>query len=498
MTTGIVYLVGAGPGDPDLISVKGHRVLTEADCVIYDYLADKSLVQNLKCELIYVGKQGSNHTLKQDEISELVAAKALEGKKVVRLKGGDPFIFGRGGEEAELLVEKNVPFEIVPGVSSFYSAPAYAGIPLTHRDFSNAFEVISGHRRSDADDTEDVNFPEFNPGKTFAFLMGMKNLEHISSRLINEKNFPADTPVGIVTWGTKPEQRVVTAPLSEIAKEVEKAGLKPPAIIIMGGVVSLRDKLRWFDRKPLFGKKIVVTRTRDQASKLTGMLVPMGARVIEFPTIEIRKLETAGRLFDAISAMSKYDWIVFTSQNAVNIFFEEVFESGRDVRIFGRIKIAAIGKASADELKKYGLTADLVPPQFVAESLLEEMGKQNLTGKKILLPCSADARPVLAEGLKELGADVNRIHIYSAVKPEEIDAGLIEEVRDADIITFTSSSTATNFFDILKPGSQVIASIGPVTTKTLEEIGVRPQVTASEYTIPGLVQALVEYYSKEN
>ncbi|HQO40860.1 MAG TPA: uroporphyrinogen-III C-methyltransferase, partial [Spirochaetota bacterium] len=356
MITGIVYLVGAGPGDPELISVKGRRVLAEADCVIYDYLADKSLVQNLKCELIYVGKQGGNHTLRQDDISELVAAKALEGKKVVRLKGGDPFIFGRGGEEAELLVEKNVPFEIVPGVSSFYSAPAYAGIPLTHRDFSNAFEVISGHRRSDADDTEDVNFPEYNPEKTFVFLMGMKNLEHISSRLINEKNFPKDTPVGIITWGTKPEQRVVTAPLNKIADTVEKAQLKPPAIIIMGGVVSLRDSLRWFDKQPLFGKQIVVTRTREQASKLSEMLIPMGARVIEFPTIEIKKLGTAGKLFDSISAMSKYDWIIFTSQNAVNIFFEEVFESGKDARIFSKIKIAAIGRASADELKKYGLT----------------------------------------------------------------------------------------------------------------------------------------------
>ena len=498
MTTGIVYLVGAGPGDPELISVKGRRVLTEADCVIYDYLADKSLVQNLKCELIYVGKQGSNHTLKQDEISELVAQKALEGKKVVRLKGGDPFIFGRGGEEAELLVEKNVPFVIIPGISSFYSAPAYAGIPLTHRDFSSAFEVISGHRRSDADDTEDVNFPDYNPEKTFAFLMGMKNLSHISDKLINEKKFPADTPVGIVTWGTKPEQRVVTAPLSGIADAVEKAGLKPPAIILMGGVVSLRDKLRWFDKQPLFGKKIVVTRTREQASKLTEMLVPMGARVIEFPTIEIRRLGTAGKLFDAISAMSTYDWIIFTSQNAVNIFFDEVFDAGKDVRVFGKIRIAAIGKASADELKKYGLTADLVPPQFVAESLLEEMAKLNMKGKKILLPCSADARPVLAEGLKALGADVNRIHIYNAVKPELIDAELIEQVKQADVVTFTSSSTVTNFFDILKPEKQVLASIGPVTSKTLEEHGYKPQITASDYTIAGLVRAMTEYYSKGN
>ncbi len=495
MKKGVVYLVGAGPGDPELISVKGMRVLREADCIIYDYLAEKSLLDGLDCEIIYVGKQGSNHTLNQDAINELIAAKALEGKTVVRLKGGDSFIFGRGGEEAELLVEKSIPFVVIPGISSFYSAPAYAGIPLTHRDFANAFEVISGHRRSDADDTEDVNFPEFDAEKTFVFLMGMKNLTHISRTLIEEKNFPAETPVGIISWGTRPEQRVVTSTLSGIAEAVEKAKLTPPAIIIMGGVVSLRDKLRWFDTQPLFGKKIVVTRTRNQASKLTKMLTSLGARTIEFPTIEIKKIEDLSLFRKSLASIEKYNWIVFTSQNAINIFFDELFASGKDARSLGGIKIAVIGKASGDELKQYGLVPDMIPEKFVAESLLEEFKKHNISGQKIFIPCSADARMTLTDGLIAMGNDAERMHIYTAEKPVHSDDKLIDEVKNADIITFTSSSTVTNFFAMIPQTEAVLASIGPVTTATIVENGLKPAISAEEYTIDGLVQAMVKFYS---
>ncbi len=495
MTTGTVYLVGAGPGDPELISVKGMRVLREADCVIYDYLAEKSLLDGLTCEIIYVGKQGSSHTLKQEEINELIAQKALDGKKVVRLKGGDPFIFGRGGEEAELLVERGIPFVIVPGISSFYSAPAYAGIPLTHRDFSNAFEVISGHRRSDSDDEEDVNFPEYDAEKTFAFLMGMKNLKHISSILINEKNFPPDTPVGIVSWGTRPEQRVVTSTLAGIADAVEKAKLTPPAIIIMGGVVSLRDKLRWFDTQPLFGKKIVVTRTRNQASKLSGALTSLGARVIEFPTIEIKKSGDLTVFRRSLSEIENYNWVVFTSQNAINIFFDELYASGKDARALGSVKIAVIGKATGDELKNYGLVPDMIPEKFVAESLLDEFNKIDLSSLRILIPCSADARMTLTEGLQSSGAVVDRFHIYSAENPQHSDSDLIERVKNADIVTFTSSSTVTNFFAMVPETNAVLASIGPVTTETIIQHGFKPAVTAEKYTIDGLVDALMKFYS---
>jgi uroporphyrinogen III methyltransferase/synthase len=496
MKKGLVYLVGAGPGDPELISLKAVRALDEADCIIYDYLADKSFVQGRDCEVIYVGKQGSSHTLTQDEINALIIKKAHEGKTVVRLKGGDPFIFGRGGEEAEELEAEGIPFVIIPGISSFYSAPAYAGIPLTHRDFANAFEVVTGHRRSDSDEEDDVNFPEYNPEKTFVFLMGMKNLDHISIKLIDEKNFDPQTPVGIISWGTRPEQRVVTAPLSEIAGKVEKAKLKPPAIIIMGGVVTLRDKLRWFDNQPLFGKKIVVTRTREQASKLSKMLTILGARAIEFPVINIKRSNDMSLLQEALNSINTYNWLVFTSQNAITIFFEELFNSGKDARALGNIKIAAIGKATADELKYYGLKADIVPQKFVAESLLDEMRKHNLEGKKILLPCASDARETLAAGLKESGADVHRIHIYTAVIPESVDTEMLEKVSDADIITFTSSSTAKNFFSIVEKTGAAIASIGPVTSGTLRELGHNPGIEADEYTVEGLVEAIISSFSK--
>jgi len=301
--------------------------------------------------------------------------------------------------------------------------------------------------------------------------------------------------VGIVTWGTRPEQRVVTAPLSQIAQEVEKANLKPPAIIIMGGVVSLREKLRWFDNHPLFGKKIVVTRTREQASKLTGKLIAMGARVIEFPTIEIKREDDMSGLHKSFGMLNDYNWIVFTSQNAVNIFFDELYACGRDVRALGSIRIAVIGRASGDELKQYGIIPDLVPEKFVAESLLEEMAKHGMKGKRVLIPCSADARMTLTEGLMELGAHVDRIHIYNAEKPSSIDEKLIDDVEKADVITFTSSSTVTNFFDIVPDSSAIFASIGPVTTETLVKKGCTPAVTADEYTIEGLVKSLLEYYS---
>lgn len=494
MKKGMVYLVGAGPGDPELISLKAIRALDEADCIIYDYLADKSFVQGRRCEVIYVGKQGSSHTLAQDEINALIIKKAMEGKTVVRLKGGDPFIFGRGGEEAEELEASGIPFVIIPGVSSFYSAPAYAGIPLTHRDFANAFEVVSGHRRADAEDDDDVNFPEYNPEKTFVFLMGMKNLEHISRKLIEEKNFDPETPVGIISWGTRPEQRVVTAPLSRIAVEVEKAKLKPPAIIIMGGVVKLRDKLRWFDNQPLFGKRIVVTRTREQASKLSKMLTILGARAIEFPVISIRRSSDMSQLHEALNNISVYNWIVFTSQNAISIFFEELFSSGKDARSLGNLKIAAIGKVTGDELGKYGLKPDLVPQKFVAESLLDEMRKHKLEGTKILLPCASDARQTLAHGLKDSGAYVNRIHIYTSVIPESVDREMLVAVENADIITFTSSSTAKNFFSIVEKSSSIFASIGPVTSSTLKELGHSPIIEAEEYTVDGLVEAIISHY----
>ncbi|MBN2107613.1 MAG: uroporphyrinogen-III C-methyltransferase [Deltaproteobacteria bacterium] len=495
MKKGFVYLAGAGPGDPELITVKALNALAQADCIIYDFLANPALVEGYACEKIYVGKKGGDHTLPQEGINELIIQKAREGKTVVRLKGGDPFIFGRGGEEAEDLVEAGIPFAIIPGISSFYGAPAYAGIPVTHRDFAHAMEIITGHRREDAADGEDVNFPEYDSDRTFVFLMGVKNLAHITDSLINKKQFPQETPVALISWGTRPEQRVVTGTLQDIAAKVEKENIKPPSIIIVGGVVTLREKLRWFDNQPLFGKKIVVTRTRKQSSKLSQQLSRLGAAVIEFPTIEIQPQQDLSLLETAIRNLRDFAWLFFTSQNAVSIFFEKLFSMGLDARALGSVKIAAIGPATGDELIKYGLKPDLVPKEFVAESLLDAARSLKLAGSTVLLPCAREARSVLSDGLQQLGATVERINIYETVKPENREPETIARVQEADLITFTSSSTARNFFSLIPSVQAELASIGPITSQTIRELGYAPAFEAAEYTIDGLVKAITEHYA---
>ncbi len=494
MKTGMVYLAGAGPGDPGLITMEAMRALAEADCVIYDFLASPQLLEGLSCELIYVGKQGADHTLPQEEINALMVRKAKEGKTVVRLKGGDPFIFGRGGEEAEELVANGIPFRVIPGVSSFYAAPAYAGIPLTHREFANAFEVITGHRRADASEDEDVNFPDFNPRTSYAFLMGMKNLGRIADTLIREKHFPSDTPAAVVSWGATPQQRVATGGLESIARIAESEGIGAPAIIIVGEVVRLRERLRWFDALPLFGRSIVVTRTREQASRLSMRLTHLGARVIEFPTIELHTREDLSELRGAMDALIDYDWIAFTSQNGVRIFFDELFRSGRDARHLHGRRIAVIGPATADAIKKYSITPDLVPQRFVAEGLLDEFAEIGMRGCRVLLPCANEARETLKEGLIALGAQVHRIHTYDTLPPAPPGAGGLEAVRCADLVTFTSSSTARNFFSLVSETNACFASIGPITSAEVRRQGREVAIEAEEYTIDGLVEAIVRHY----
>jgi uroporphyrinogen III methyltransferase/synthase len=494
MKKGFVYLVGAGPGDPELITLKALDALAQAECIIYDYLANSHLVEEYDCEKIYVGKSGSNHTLSQKEITKLIVRKARDGKIVTRLKGGDPFIFGRGGEEAESLAEAGIPFCIVPGISSFYSSPAYAGIPLTHRDYANALEVVTGHRRADGDKDEDVNFPEYDPHRTYTFLMGVKNLPHISASLINKKNFPEETPVALVSWGTTPRQRVVTGPLKDISDIAGKGDIKPPSIIVVGKVVALREKLRWFDNQPLFGKKIVVTRTRSQSSDLSKQLSILGVNVIEFPTIEIKPMDDPGPLETAIRRLKQFSWIFFTSQNAVNILFDKLFNMGFDARALGGIKIAVIGPATGDELMKYGIKPDMMPKEYVAESLLKQAERLDINGRKILLPCGEEARLTLADGLRKLGADIERIHTYRSVKPDNISQDKIDEVKNADVITFTSSSTAKNFFSLIPSVNADLASIGPVTSKTIRGFGKEPDIVAEEHTIYGLIKTMIDHY----
>ncbi len=494
MKKGMVYLAGAGPGDPELLTLKARAALERADCVIYDYLASPAIVNALDCEKIYVGKQGGDHTLSQEEINDLVVRKAAEGKTVVRLKGGDPFIFGRGGEEAEELVKAGVRFSIIPGVSSFYSAPACAGIPVTHRDHANAFEVITGHRRDDASDDEDINYPDYDPEKTFIFMMGMKNLARIAAALIDEKAFPQDTPAAAVSWGTTPRQRVATGTLATIAGEVARERLKPPAIIVVGGVVRLRDRLRWFDTLPLFGKRIVVTRTREQASVLSRKLAELGAEVMEFPTIRIVPKTDMQELDAAIGSIEEFGWIVFTSQNAVKIFFDRLSALGRDARCLHAARIAAIGPATARELERRSVRADVVPAEYIAEAVVSAMGGAGVAGTRVLLPCAGEARDALRAGLSALGAEVRRIAVYDTVRPEPPDGDLLDAVRDADLVTFTSSSTARNYFAMIGESHSLHASIGPITSGAVRDAGHRVDIEASEYTIDGLVEALLDAF----
>ncbi len=497
MKKGKVYLAGAGPGDPGLITLRALEALEEADCVIYDFLANAGLIRREGLESIYVGKKGGDHTLPQEEIQALIIKKALEGKTVVRLKGGDPYIFGRGGEEAEELVKHGIPFEVIPGVSSFYSAPAYAGIPVTHRDLADRFEVITGHRRTDGPGDLEVTLPGYAPGKTFIFLMGMKNLASIARGLVEKRGFPESTPAAAVSWGTTARQKTATGTLATIASAAQDAGVKAPAVFIIGDVINLRETLRWFDNKPLFGKKIVVTRTREQASELSKKLARLGAEVVEFSTITIQPRKNTEDLDRAIDALPAFDWTIFTSQNAVRIFFDRLRSRGLDARAFQACRLAAIGPATARALEERSLLCDIVPGEFVAEALLEELEKQGVRGEKMLIPCAAEARDVLAEGLRSQGAEVTRVHLYDTVKPDTVDEALREAVESADMITFASSSTVRNFFSIFGKTEAKLACIGPVTAEAVRRTGKEPDVIAAEYTIDGLVDAIAGYCERE-
>ncbi len=501
-----VYLVGAGPGDPGLITVKGKECVQNADVIIYDYLASPALLSHARksAELIYVGKKGGDHTLSQDEINALIVEKAKSGGIVCRLKGGDPFIFGRGGEEAEVLFEAGLPFEIVPGVTSAIAAAAYAGIPLTHRKMTSTLAFITGHEDPDKEETS-INWSSLASGiGTLVFFMGVKNLPNIVKNLIAHGKSP-DTPVALIQWGTTSSQKTAAGTLETIVEAARTAGIKAPAIIVIGEVVHLRKKLKWFEDRPLLGKRIVVTRARQQASDLVGLLSELGAKCLEYPTIKIIPPHDSRPLKQAVENLSAYDWIVFTSVNGVIYFFERLFAAGKDVRALGRLKIAAIGPATAGRLREFGLNSDIVPETYRAESVAEAFKTEKLKGKKILLPRALEARPVLPKELKKMGAKVDEIPAYETLKVTESTHDLVQQLEDRriDLITFTSSSTVKNFKALLSPKNfkkliqgVTIASIGPITTDTATELGFDVRVTADTYTIPGLVEAILKYYQK--
>jgi uroporphyrinogen III methyltransferase/synthase len=504
---GKVYLIGAGPGDPGLITVKGLECVKKADVVIYDYLANERLLEHRRpdAELVYVGKQGGRHTLPQDEINVLIVRKAKEGKIVARLKGGDPFIFGRGGEEAEDLVDNGIPFEVVPGVTAATAVPTYAGIPLTHRDHTASVAFVTGHEDPTKPESK-VHWDKIATGiGTLVFFMGMKNLRSIVDNLVSNGR-SSDTPVALIQWGTRTDQRVVTGTLKDIVAKVKEAKLGPPAIIVVGEVVRLREKLNWYESKPLFGKRVVVTRSRDQASAFAEMLIDRGATTIEFPTIDVVPPESWEELDRAIQSVETYHWIVFTSANAVRFFMERLRGLGRDLRILKGVKICTVGPKTAEALETYGLRADLIPDEFKAEGVLAALGGVEVKGRKFLIPRAKVAREVIPDKLRELGADVTVATAYENVRPSA-DRDRVKklfEEKKISVVTFTSSSTVHNFIEILGQKEYKIlidgvsvACIGPVTAKTAEEYGMKIDIMPKEYTIPAFVDAMVEYFKKK-
>ncbi len=505
MKKGTVYLVGAGPGDPDLITVKAVECLKQADIVIYDFLAAPKLLRYVRegAETIYVGKKGGDHTLAQDKINELIVKKAQEGHTVVRLKGGDPFIFGRGGEEAEELVQAGVSFEIVPGVTSAVAAPAYAGIPLTHRRYNTSVAFITGHEDPTKEQST-IDWSKLATGVgTLVFLMGVKNLSYIAENLVAAGRDPK-TPVALVRWGTTPQQITVQGTLNTIVAEVQAAGLKPPAIIIVGEVIELRETLNWFEKRPLLGKNVVVTRARAQASDLVDRLTSLGAECLECPTIKVVPPDDWSHLDAAINNLETYDWLIFTSVNGVSFFFERLYVKGLDVRALKNVRIAAIGPATAKRLGDFGLKSDIVPKTYQAESVVEAFEAEDMEEKRVLLPRAKEARPILPVELVKMGAVVNEIPVYKTEQASENVDELIERLEQGsiDIVTFTSSSTVKNFkallpadrFESLIKGVTV-ASIGPITTDTAKELGFKVDITAKDFTIPGLCEAILQHYA---
>lgn len=491
-----VYLVGAGPGDTGLLTLKAVECLKKAQTIIYDALVNPEILlfANDDAEKIYVGKKASNHTLPQTEINQLLIAKAKEGKIVVRLKGGDPFIFGRGGEEAEFLVEQGIEFEVVPGISSAIAVPAYAGIPLTHRKYTSTLTIVTGHEDVTLD-KPDLPWQKIAElGGTIVILMGASNLTQIV-RELSDNGLNRKTPVAVISWGTLTKQKTVVGVLSDIVDAA--ARISPPAVIVIGEVVNLRQKLNWFEKKPLFGKRILVTRSREQASELTKLLKEYGAAVIEFPVIKIIPPSNFKELDKAISHLDTYDWIIFTSINGVKSFFNRLKDTEKDIRELRGIKIAAIGPETKRKVEDFGINVDYQPElEFTQEGLIA--GFRKFGAKKVLIPRSAQARQVLIEELKHLGAEVDEVIVYQTISEEIDNAHLKELLKAIDIITFTSSSTVTNFCSLFKKEERArllnkvkFACIGPITAKKAQDLGLKADIIANEYTIKGLVEAIV-------
>jgi uroporphyrinogen III methyltransferase/synthase len=504
---GTVYLVGAGPGDPGLITVRGLRLIREADVVVHDYLAAPDFLKETKAgaELIYVGKKGGDHIAEQPKINEILVTKACEGKTVVRLKGGDPYLFGRGAEEAEELNLAGVRFETVPGVTSAIAAPAYAGIPVTHRDHASMVTFVTGHEDPSKSESA-VNWDLLAKGSgTLVFLMGVGNLGAICSNLIDKGRAP-ETPAALVRWGTTPKQVSVFATLNTLPEEATARGVKAPAVLVVGTVARLRDSLAWYERKPLFGKRILITRGREQSRRMADMIREAGGAPILCPVIEIVPPADFGPLDRAIARISDFDWVIFTSVNGVEGFFSRFFELRGDIREMAGPRLGAIGPVTARALKDRGLKVETPATEFTAEGVLAALPQEEISGRKFLIPRAEEAREILPRGIAAQGGLVEVAPVYRTRPPREAN---VEEIRkllrrgEVDAITFTSSSTVTNFLDMLGPadGAEllegvVVGSIGPVTSSTARRLGVSVNVEATKYTVEGLISALEDYFTR--
>lgn len=498
MSVGKVFLVGAGPGDPGLLTVKGAALLKNADVVVYDRLASPELLALApeSAERVFMGKEPETPGGFQQQINETLSAAALQGKIVVRLKGGDPFVFGRGGEEIDTLIEAGVPYEVVPGITSAIAVPAYSGVPVTHRGISTSFTVVTG--------SEDPTKPDIDTDwvalakikGTLIVLMGWRALPNIIGTLIDNGK-SADTPVVVTQWGTTPKQRTVSGTLADIVERGNNAGLSNPVITVIGAVAGLHERMRWFDTGPIFGQRVLVTRSRQQASVLSKLLIAEGAEPIELPTIQIEGLDDYSQLDASLANLASYAWVVFTSTNAVDAVFERLNVAGKDARAFGTVRVGAIGPATAASLRARGIVPDFVPSTYTTEAVAQGFADFNMQDTRVLLPRADIATETLSNGLRQLGANLDEVDSYRTVTPTDSGAKARELLSSGDIdaVTFTSSSTVRNLVALidgdvsLLDGVRVI-SIGPVTSATARELNVHVDIEATEHTVPGIVAAL--------
>ena len=494
-TEGKCVLAGAGPGDLGLVTLRAKEAIEHAEVVVYDYLCNPEILKWAPpdAEIVYVGKKAGRHTFTQAEINDLIVERTRVGKQVVRLKGGDPFVFGRGGEEAEALAAAGIDFEVVPGVSAAIAVPAYAGIPITHRDVTSSFTVFTGHE-DPAKSESDLDYGSLvKSGGTLVMLMGVQRLEKVVTALRAHGAEPS-MPVALVRWGTTGRQETITGTLENIVDRA--AGFEAPAVAVFGKVVSYRQKLRWFEKRPLFGRRIVVTRTRRQAGALSAKLLLLGADVIELPTIRIELPEDLLEFGELVRDAYQYDWLVFTSPNGVTAFFDMFFKLYQDSRNIGNVRIAAIGPGTAQRIRDYHLTVDVQPDDFIAEAVVESLRQfESVENLKFLLVRAENARDVLPKRLTQLGAIVDEAIAYRTVPETQDDTGARERFeRDgADLVTFTSSSTVTNFLALKLPWPRNLrtASIGPITSETMRQAGLKVDVEANRHDIGGLVEAIV-------